>query len=309
MKFVKDGELNTPVIIATLFLAVFGIAAVSSALVIVPAGYVGVDYNAWGGINLEKIRTPGWSFKVPVLQTVYMIKTARDTISMYGIDYPECKKDPECSDIAVQVPSKEGLLITVDISVFYKVKPAIAPRIVQEMTVKYKEGTVMPRVRSATREVTGSMTITELYGTGREKLQHGVYEQLFTLFEKDGLILEEVLVRDVEYPAQIRQAIEEKQTMEQSALKKHYEVELAQKEAQRKKIEGEGIANQKIAIAQGDAEALRLVSNAIKENPQVLQFKWLEITQKLYENPNTKFIALPSGQMILPIDLNLTIGR
>ena len=113
-------------------------------------------------------------------------------------------------------------------------------------------------------------------------------------------------MRNVEYPAQIRNAIEEKQAAEQVSFKKQFEIDIAEKEATRKKIEGECIANNKIAIARGEAESLRQVSQAIKENPEVLKFKQLEVLQKLYENPNTKFIALPSGQMILPFDFNMT---
>ena len=119
-------------------------------------------------------------------------------------------------------------------------------------------------------------------------------------------MLEQVLMREITMPAQIAQAIEDKQSMEQAALKKQYEVELAQKEAERKKIEGEGIANNKIAIAKGDAESLKLVAQAIKENPEVLKFKNLEVLQDLYKNPNTKFVALPSNQMIMALPEDFT---
>ncbi|MBI4450433.1 prohibitin family protein [Candidatus Woesearchaeota archaeon] len=283
---------------------IIAIILLPSVLVIIEPGYVGVDYTAWGGITLDAVRTPGWSFKLPFLQKVIKIKTARDTINMYG-SAAECNSDSQCTDVALQVPSKEGLLITLDVTVLYTVQPLQAPRIVQEMTEYYIYGTLVPELRSVARETTGTMTITELYGTGREMLQQGIYDKLRVLFAKDGFVLEQVLVRDVEYPQQIRQAIEEKQTAEQVSFKKQFEIDIAEKEAKRKQIEGEGIANQKIAVAKGDAEALRLVSQAIKENPDVLKFKNLEALQVLYGNPNTRFIALPSNQMILPTDFNI----
>ncbi len=280
---------------------------VAGVLVIIPAGYVGVDYSAWGGVKLDSVRTPGWSFKLPLVQQVYQIKTARDTISMYGT-FAECQKDPQCKDTALQVPSKEGLLITLDVSVLYSVRPETAPRIVQDYTTNYVDGTITPEIRSAAREVTGTMSITDLYGAGRELLQTEIAKKLNDLFNKDGFILEQVLVRNVEYPEQIRKAIEEKQAAEQVSFKKQFEIDISQKEATRKQIEGEGIANNKIAVAKGEAESLRQVSQAIRENPEVLKFKQLEVLSKLYENPNTKFIALPSGQMILPIDFEKQIG-
>ena len=286
-----------------------GILAVSlivifSVLVIIPAGKVGVDYTAWGGVRLDSVRHPGWSFKLPVLQTVYLVQTARTTINMYGTA-EECEKDFSCNDVAIQVPSKEGLLITLDLSVLFRVKPESAPRIIQEFTPNFIEGTIMPEIRSVAREVTGTMSITEMYGTGRERLQHEMITKLEQLFKKDGFVLEEVLVRDVAYPEQIRKSIEEKQAAEQMSFKKQFEIDIAEKEAKRKQLEGEGIANQKIATARGDAESLRLVSQAIKENPEVLKFKQIETLQMLYNNPNVKFVALPSNQMILPLDLKI----
>src|SRR3989344_35313 len=283
-------------VIGTIALALIFIFSV---LVIIPAGKVGVDYTAWGGVTLDKVRTPGWSFKIPLLQKVFLVQTARTTINMYGTA-EECEKDFSCNDVAIQVPSKEGLLITLDLSVLFRVKPESAPRIIQEFTPNFIEGTIMPEIRSVAREVTGTMSITEMYGTGRERLQHEMITKLEQLFKKDGFVLEEVLVRDVAYPEQIRKSIEEKQAAEQMSFKKQFEIDIAEKEAKRKQLEGEGIANQKIATARGDAESLRLVSQAIKENPEVLKFKQIETLQMLYNNPNVKFVALPSNQMILP---------
>lgn len=280
------------------------IIVISSVLVIIPAGKVGVDYTAWGGVRMDSVRHPGWSFKLPVLQTIYLVQTARTTINMYGTT-EECEKDFSCNDVAIQVPSREGLLITLDLSLLFRVKPEAAPRIIQEFTPNFIDGTVMPEIRSVAREVTGTMTITEMYGAGRERLQQEMSGKLQKLFEKDGFVLEQVLVRDIQYPEQIRKSIEEKQAAEQVSFKKQFEIDIAEKEAKRKKLEGEGIANQKIAIAKGDAEALKLVSQAIKENPEVLKFKQIEVLQNLYTNPNVKFVALPSNQMILPLDLKV----
>jgi regulator of protease activity HflC (stomatin/prohibitin superfamily) len=135
------------------------------------------------------------------------------------------------------------------------------------------------------------------------------------------------LVREVKMPQQIVRAIEDKQAMEQAALKKEYELTLATKEAERLKLQGEGIANQKIAvadgeaqaqiarakgeaeskkiIAEGEAQALKAVAEVINSNPAAYDFKKLQVTQELYKNPNTKFIALPSDDMIFQLPDNL----
>ncbi|MFH1054495.1 MAG: SPFH domain-containing protein [Candidatus Altiarchaeota archaeon] len=285
-------------------------SVVSDILVVIPAGYVGVEYSAWGGINIGKIREPGWSFKVPIAQRIYLVKTSRDTVDLY----------PGGDDIAVTAPTKEGLIVTTDVTVLYRTKPEMTPKIIQELTEDYRTGTIIPKIRSVAREVSGGMSVTEIYGPGREKLQQEIYKKLMPLFESDGFVLEDVLVREVKMPAQIARAIEDKQAMEQLSFKKQYELDLAQKEAERLKLQGQGIANQQVAIAEGEAqakiakargeaeaklivakaeaEALKTVADAMKENQKVYDFKQLQVLEELYNNPNTKFVALPSNQMI-----------
>ena len=277
-------------------------------IVRIPPGYVGVYYGAINGIDLENVREPGWHFKVPFFQSVYKIKTARDTISMFGTE-ESCFNDPECTDVALQVPTKEGLLVTLDLTVLYKTIPEQAPRIVQELTDEYSIKTLVPKIRSAAREATGTLLITELYGPGREALQNQMFNLLKDDLQRDGFILEDVLVRDVDLPEQIRNAIEDKQTAEQRSFQKQFEIDLAQKEATRLKVQGEGIANQKIAIAEGDAQALAKIAQILATNPRVLDFKRLEVLAQLYNNPNTKFVALPSGNLILPTDLGVGTGN
>ncbi|MCX6695298.1 MAG: SPFH domain-containing protein [Candidatus Altiarchaeota archaeon] len=286
------------------------LSVVGDILVIIPAGFVGVDYTAWGGISMNSVRNPGWSFKLPLVQSVYLVQTARDTINLH----------PGGDDIAISAPTKEGLIVTSDVSVLYKTRASAAPSIVQELTTEYRKGTLIPEIRAVIREVTGNMSVTDIYGPGRERLQQESFVKLKPLFEKDGFIIEDVLVREVAMPTDIASAIEDKQAMEQQAFKKQYELELTQKEAERLKIQGEGIANQQVAIAEGEAkakiaiargeaeskiivakaeaEALKTVADTIKANPNAYSFKQLQIMEELYTNPNTNFVALPSNQMI-----------
>jgi len=300
------------------FVAILLLNSVFDVLVVVQPGYVGVDYNAWGGVNMNKVREPGWSLKFPLVTKVYMVKTARDTVNLY----------PGGDDIPVTAPTKEGLLVTADVSVLYRTKSGVAPKLVQELTPAYRSGTIIPRVRSVVREVSGGMSVTELYGPGRERLQEEIFNKLQPEFEKDGFILEEVLVREMDMPQEITRAIEDKQSMEQQAMKKQYEVDLTQKEAERLKLQGEGQANMQVAIADGEAkaqiarakgqaesklivakaeaEALKTVADAMTQNPRAYDFKQLQIMELLYTNPNTKFVALPSNQMIYQLPQSMT---
>lgn len=261
-------------------------------IVVIPAGYVGVIYNAFGGIDFDTIMTPGWNLRVPVLQNVHKVYVERHSVSLL---------ESGGNDIEVSAPTKEGLVVEMDVTVLFKMKPERAPRVLQELSAYYLAGTIIPEVRSISREVTGDMSVTELYGPGREKMEERIFEGLKPLFERDGFIIEDVLIRKLDLPQMIVTAIEQKQATEQAVLQKQFEVDLARKEAERKKIEAEGIANYKIEVAKGEADALRQVAQAIKGNPEVLKSKQLDVTQDLYKNPNVKWV-LPSDQLIYPLN-------
>lgn len=263
-------------------------------IVVIPAGYVGVIYNAFGGIDFDTIMTPGWNLRVPVLQNVHKIYVERHTVSLL---------EAGGNDIEVSAPTKEGLVVEMDVTVLFKMKPERAPRVVQELSTYYVAGTIIPEIRSVSREITGDMSVTELYGPGREKMENKIFDGLKPLFERDGFIIEDVLIRKLDLPQTIVTAIEQKQATEQAVLQKQFEVDLAKKEAERKKIEAEGIANYKIEVAKGEADALRQVAQAIKDNPDVLKSKQLDVTQDLYKNPNVKWV-LPANQLIYPLNLD-----
>lgn len=230
------------------------VVLVLTSIVVISPGEVGVVYSAMSGVSNTELPA-GWHLRMPILQSVYHIKTARDTVNMYYTDYAKCKEDKECTDVALSVPSKEGLIVTLDVSVLYRIQPGKAPEILQRLTSEYRFGTVVPKVRSVIREVTGGMSVTDLYGSGRERLQLDAFAKLKPSLESDGFILDEVLVRDVSMPPQITTAILEKQTVEQSALKKEYEVQMAKKEAERVVAGAIGQARVAVAAAEGDANS------------------------------------------------------
>jgi regulator of protease activity HflC (stomatin/prohibitin superfamily) len=264
----------------------------------IQAGEVGVVYDAFRGMLPDAMQT-GWHWKTPVLQTVFHVKTARDTVTMFGVDYnKDCVPYPECDDVAIEVPSKEGLTITIDISVFYRVKPEVAVDIVKKLTVDYKVGTVMPSIRSATRDVAGGMAFTDLYGEGRKQLEQGIFDNLEPEFDADGFVLEQVLVRDVTLPPDMVKAIQDKQTMQQQFLQKQFELQRQQLEAERIIIE-----------ANGTAEAIKIQGNALRTNPEVLQLraidKWNGV-MPLSTSGALPFINIQPSQQSYPYAMNLT---
>jgi regulator of protease activity HflC (stomatin/prohibitin superfamily) len=120
------------------------------------------------------------------------------------------------------------------------------------------------------------MAVTELYGTGREQLEQGIFNNLNPKFEKDGFVLEEVLIRDVAIPEQIKNAVESKQKTEQEMLQKETEVKKEKLEAERIIAEATGVAESKLKVATAEAEAIRIQGQALRENPDVIQLRWVE---------------------------------
>ncbi len=247
---------------------------IDQTIVVISPTEVGVIYDARSGL-LKETMPSGWHFKIPVLQTIYKVPIARDTINCYGT-FDECQKDPNCDDMIISVPSKEGLEIGVDVSIFYKIRPEKAIDIIQKLTINYVEGTIIPSVRSSTRDVAGGMAVTELYGAGREKLEQGIFERMQLKMEADGFILEEVLIRDVRIPDQIKVAIEEKQKTEQEFLQKEFELKKEEIEAQRKIVEAKGIAESNLLRAEAEAKAIEIQGKALRENPDVVTLRAIE---------------------------------
>lgn len=279
------------------------VVVIFNMIVVIDAGEVGVVYDARKGLLPNTLKA-GWHFKIPILQTIHHIPIARDTINMYYYSWEECQKDEDCDDIAVSVPSKEGLEIVLDVSVFYKVKPEKAVDIVQTLTTNYVYGTIIPTIRSTARDVAGGMAVTELYGVGREKLEVGIFDKMRPKFEQDGFILEEVLVRDVKIPDQIADAIKAKQTTEQEMLQKQFEVEKEKLEAQRKIAEAQGIADAKLKVAEAEAKSIEIQGKALRENPDVVQLRWVEkwdgkLPNYMFGGSATPLITVPS-QITIP---------
>ncbi len=291
--FESVGGLFKWVVIVIIFLfIVVPIFFALGPIVIIPPGNVGVIYNASGGIDFDRVLNPGWHFRIPIIQDIILVQTARDTINLHtGGD-----------DIAISAPTVEGLVVSMDVSVFYRVKDAQAPSIIQNLSRDYRANTVIPRIRSAAREVTGGSLATELYGSGREKLEQQIFDNLKPSFEGDGFVIEKVLIRAIILPKTITEAIEAKRAAEERITQKKNEVEIAKQEAERVRQEQQGLADAAVIQAKGDADArrerakgeadairsisegeaagLQKVNEALSKNKDLLSYRYLQALEK-----------------------------
>ncbi len=190
----------------------------------------------------------------------------------------------------LQVLSNNGLMLRVDASVRYRPKPDDLFDLQTKVGPQYADILVAPIVRSEARKVFGRYSPEEIYSTRREEIEKQIFEEVQKALAGRPVIVEAILVRDVELPEAIKQAIADKLAEEQRAQKMRFTLDRERQEAQRKQIEAEGIAKYQGIVRQG-------------LTPEYLQFKGIEATQKLAESPNAKVIVIGAGKGGLPLVL------
>jgi prohibitin 1 len=188
------------------------------------------------------------------------------------------------------VPSNEGLLITMDTSLLYHLDPAKAADVYQKVGPFYADVVVEPNLRSAIREMTASNTANALYSGERERVARSIFDQLNRDLSKRGLVVENVLLRDIQLPPTLKASIEAKQQAEQESLAMSFRLQKEKQEADRKRIEAAGIRDFQQIVAQG-------ISN------QLLEWKGIEATETLAKSPNSKIVVIGNPKNGLPLIL------
>ena len=188
------------------------------------------------------------------------------------------------------VPSSEGLIIGLDTSLLYRLDPARAGAVFQGIGPRYVDVVVTPNLRSVIRAVTAAHTANALYSEGREQGAEQMLSQLRPILDARGVLVETVLLRDIRLPDTLRAAIEAKQQSEQQAQQMQFVLQRERQEAERKRIE-----------AQGVSDFQRIVSTGISQ--QLLEWKGIEATEKLVSSPNSKIVVIGNPKNGLPLIL------
>ncbi|MGE5112601.1 MAG: prohibitin family protein [Acidobacteriaceae bacterium] len=188
------------------------------------------------------------------------------------------------------VPSNEGLIMTLDTSLLFRLDPSRAAELFQKVGPNYVDRVVEPNLRSTVREITASHTANTLYSGEREKAAQEMYLGLSKELAKRGIIVENILLRDISLPPALKASIEAKQQAEQESLAMAFRLQKETQEAQRKRIEAQGIRDFQQIVAQGIS-------------PQLLEWKGIEATENLAKSPNSKIVVIGSGKNGLPLIL------
>ena len=143
---------------------------------------------------------------------------------------------------SASTPSSEGLMMALDTSLIYHLSPDRAAEVFQKLGPTYEDVVVEPSLRSAIREATASHTANALYSSDRDVVAKQIFEQLSTQLTPRGMVVENILLRDIQLPMTLKQSIEAKQQAEQEALAMNFRLQKETQEAQRKRIEARAFA-------------------------------------------------------------------
>jgi len=189
-----------------------------------------------------------------------------------------------------EVPSREGLNVVLEVSCLFHLNPEEAVRVYRLVGPRYQEIVVKPLFRSSIRGVTAKHEARDLYTSSRELITTEIYQDLAGEFKQRGVEVERILLRRIQLPPSIVEAINAKLAADQEAQRMRFVLEKEKLEADRKRIEAQGIQDFQRIVAQGLSE-------------QYLRWKGIEATRFLAESKNAKIIII-GGRDGLPLILN-----
>nr|MCU0232213.1 prohibitin family protein [Acidobacteriota bacterium] len=208
---------------AMVLIAIGLVVMLSQVIRVVPAGHVGV-VDFFGNVDPVS-RKAGINLVNPLARVLnFTVKTQ------------ELKE-------TMDVPSKEGLTVQLELSVLYHLDPAKAPEVYRTIGPNYEEVILIPQARSVARGVTASYDARALYTSEREMLSKIIEEELQKTVGGRGIVIEATPLRRVGLPADLTKAIEEKLRAEQESQRMQFVLEREKQEAERKRIEARGIAD------------------------------------------------------------------
>jgi prohibitin 1 len=236
----------------------------------VPAGHVGV-LTLFGRVTGD-VLPEGTHFVNPF--------KANNTMSIRTQELKE----------TASVPSDEGLVMTLDTSLLFRLNPEKASDVFQKIGPNFVEVVVEPTLRSSIRSVTASHSANALYTGGREQVALQIYTELASQLAGKGIEVQNILLRDIQLPQMLKSSIEAKQQAEQDALRMAFVLQKEKQEADRKRIEAQGIRDFQQTVSQGISQ-------------QLLEWKGIEATERLATSTNSKVVLIGNTKNGLPLIL------
>lgn len=249
----------------------FAIAFGFTNCTVVREGQAGVKRTF--GKYSDKTYTSGLRMFNPFTSTIVKVSTQTENI-----------------EVQVDIPSREGLTIRSEVSILYNIMQKEAPSILRNIGLDYENTVILPVFRSAVADVTSKYYAKDMHSGNRAEIETAIRELMMKTIKDRGIIVEAVLLKSIQLPKSLAKAIEDKLEAEQQAQQMEFELQREKQEAERKRIE-----------AQGVSDANKIISAGL--TPEVLQFKAIEAWLTLSQSPNAKVIISNGGNNI-PMMIN-----
>ena len=254
---------------------VIALGVLSSMFKQIDAGKVGVK-SLYGNVQSDVLES-GLHVVNPLLDiTVFDIQTQNYTMSaIHGEGAQE-------GDDAIRVLSNDGLEVIIDLTVLYRVLPGDAPKILKGIGENYTDKIVRPITRTRIRDNAVYYDAVALYSTKRNEFQQRIFKSIEDDFKKRGLVLEQLLIRNINLPTSVKASIESKINAEQDAQKMTFVLQKEKQEAERKRVEAQGIADYQ-----------RIISTGLTDKQ--LQYEQIKAQKEIATSNNAKIIFMGKG--------------
>jgi prohibitin 1 len=269
-RYMADMRGSLPRTLGAVVVGILVLIVLYASLAYVPAGHVGV-LTLFGRVTGDVLP-----------EGTHLVNPFKGNNTM-SIRTQELKE-------TASVPSDEGLVMTLDTSLLFRLSPENAAQVYQKIGPNYVDVIVEPNMRSAIRSVTAAHSASALYTGGREEVAQKIYDELAKQLGNRGIEVQSVLLRDIQLPQMLKSSIEAKQQAEQDALRMAFILQKEKQEADRKRIEAQGIRDFQQTVTQGISQ-------------QLLEWKGIEATAKLADSSNAKVVIVGNAKNGLPLIL------
>jgi regulator of protease activity HflC (stomatin/prohibitin superfamily) len=263
-------------------LLIIAVGILTACIKQIEAGEIGVK-TLFGKVD-DDVLYSGLNFINPLVEvTTIDVKTQNYTMS--GIT----DEGQQSGDDAIRVLTADGLEVIIDLTVLYRVLPTEAPNIFRQTGMDYRDKIVRPLTRTKIRDNAVYYTAIDLYSTKRDLFQNRIFKGIEEDFKKRGLVLEQLLVRNITLPSNVKVSIEEKIKAEQDAQKMEFVLQKEKQEAERKRVEAQGIADYQ-----------RIINTGLTNNQ--LQYEQIKALKEIALSNNSKVLIMGNSKTPVIID-------
>ena len=179
-------------------------------------------------------------------------------------------------ELALNLPSKEGLSINSQISILYKLNPEQVPYVIKNLGIQFEQ--IIANVfRSASADICAQYYAKDLHSGMRAEIEKAIKDKMMSILANQGIQIDAVLMKSIQLPEGLSRSIEQKLQAEQDVMRMEFTLKQAKLEAERKVIE-----------AQGTSDAQKIISQGLTN--EIIKIRSIEAFIELSKSPNSKII-------------------